>query len=187
MKRQIWAPAALLLLPSLAWAETAPQPYAGQETRQIKALSEEDIAALLHGRGMGLAKAAELNSYPGPMHVLELAASLQLTAEQQAATRKSFDRMQAEAVRLGQGIVARETELDRLFADGKAEPETVRAKVAEIAALQGELRAAHLAAHLEMNKVLTAEQVARYDQLRGYGTGAPAPHQHHHGHPHPGE
>ena len=49
-------------------------PYTGEEQRAIKALSEEEIKDLLEARGMGLAKAAELNSYPGPLHVLQLAA-----------------------------------------------------------------------------------------------------------------
>ena len=50
-------------------------PYAGQQTRAIKALSPEDLAGLLNGEGRGMAKAAELNGYPGPVHVLELAGS----------------------------------------------------------------------------------------------------------------
>ena len=42
-----------------------PQPYAGMETRPIKALSEQQIADLRTGRGMSLALAAELNGYTG--------------------------------------------------------------------------------------------------------------------------
>jgi hypothetical protein len=39
----------------------SPQPYAGMQTRPIKALSDQQIADLRAGRGMGLALAAELN------------------------------------------------------------------------------------------------------------------------------
>ena len=53
----------------------ADAPYAGQQARAIKSLSDEDIAALLKGEGMGMAAAAELNGYPGPAHVLQLAGS----------------------------------------------------------------------------------------------------------------
>src|SRR5258708_7085156 len=60
------------------------QPYAGLEGRSIKALSEQQIADLQAGRGMGLALAAELNGYPGPMHVLEFADSLGLSDQQRA-------------------------------------------------------------------------------------------------------
>ena len=67
-------------------AQTA-SPYAGQEQRSIKALSEDEIRDLREGRGMGLAKAAELNSYPGPLHVLQLAAELGLSDAQRKATK----------------------------------------------------------------------------------------------------
>lgn len=62
-----------LTAPVLA-AEMPATPYAGQQTRTIKALSDDEIAALRNGEGMGMAKAAELNGYPGPIHVLSLAA-----------------------------------------------------------------------------------------------------------------
>src|SRR5262249_16169067 len=67
-------------------AQTA-SPYAGQEQRAIKALSDEEIRDLLEARGMGLAKAAELNSYPGPLHVLQLAAELGLSDAQRKGNR----------------------------------------------------------------------------------------------------
>jgi hypothetical protein len=57
-------------------------PYAGQQTRDTKALSEQEIDDLLNARGMALAKAAELNGYPGPLHSIELAADLGLTPDQ---------------------------------------------------------------------------------------------------------
>ena len=54
----------------------APAPYAGQQARTVKALSEDEVKGFLEGAGMGFAKAAELNRYPGPMHVLENADEL---------------------------------------------------------------------------------------------------------------
>ena len=58
---------------SATLAEEKPSPYAGQQARQVKALSKAEIEGLLAGRGLGYAKAAELNHYPGPRHVLDLA------------------------------------------------------------------------------------------------------------------
>ena len=55
------------------------QPYAGIQSRQINAFSEEQLADLRAGRGMSLALPAELNGYPGPLHVIELAEALALT------------------------------------------------------------------------------------------------------------
>jgi Spy/CpxP family protein refolding chaperone len=152
-------------------------PYAGQEARAIKALAPEEIAQYRDGAGMGLARAAELNHHPGPRHVLELATELELAPVQAAAVRASFERMQAAARRLGSRIVDGEAALDRAFAGGQAEERRVRRLVAEIARLQGELRAAHLLAHVETRRILTAHQVEVYERLRGYG-GA-AGHSHH--------
>lgn len=51
-----------------AWpaeAQTA-SPYAGEQSRMIKAPSPKEIDDLSQGRGLALAKAAELNRYPKP-------------------------------------------------------------------------------------------------------------------------
>src|SRR5262245_36186825 len=73
----------------------AATPYAGLQDRQIKALSDQQIADLRAGRGMGLALAAELNGYPGPLHVLELADALQLSEPQRTETKRLFEAMKA--------------------------------------------------------------------------------------------
>ena len=129
---------------------------------------------------MGLAKAAELNHYPGPKHVLALADELELTNRQRTRTQRIFEGMQDEAIRLGERIVEKEGRLDALFADQEAEPGGARALLREIGALQGELRFAHLEAHLKMKGLLTDEQIQRYDQLRGYDASAPPGQQHSH-------
>ena len=73
------------------------QPYSGMQTRSIKALSEEQIADLKAGRGMGLALAAELNGYPGPKHLLELDDDIGLTDQQRERIRQLSESMQSEA------------------------------------------------------------------------------------------
>ncbi len=78
---------ALFIWANGAFAQSS-APYAGQQTRAIKALSRSETQDLLDGKGMGLAKAAELNGYPGPMHVLELARRLQLSPVQREATEQ---------------------------------------------------------------------------------------------------
>lgn len=165
--------------PSLAAEQS---PYVGLEDREIKSLSPEQIEQYRSGEGMGLAMPAELNDYPGPKHVLELAADLELSAEQRTAVQAAFDAMHAEAVRLGEQVVERERRLDALFAGGAVTAEALRADLDEIGRLQAELRYVHLAAHLETRRILDEEQVERYGRLRGYGDGGHAHGQHGHGH-----
>ena len=172
--------AALTAIPMAvsAHADTPASPYTGQQTRSIKALSPEDIDELRKGAGMGLAKAAELNGYPGPLHVLALTKELRLTPDQVRQVTDIRERMSAAAKPLGAEIIDREQELDRLFVRGQITPERLSAATAAIGALQGRLRSVHLAAHLETRDVLTPGQLAGYQQQRGYGTQTAAPHHH---------
>jgi hypothetical protein len=148
-------------------AQTA-SPYAGMQARPIKALSAEQIADLKAGRGMSLALAAELNGYPGPRHVLELGEQLGLTDQQRAAVQRLFDNMTAEVLRLGEELISQEAELDRLFARRVVTPSRLDSATAVIGATQTRLRKAHLKYHLLTSDILTATQMERYSQLRGY-------------------
>jgi hypothetical protein len=145
------------------------QPYKGQQAREIKALSEADRDGLREGKGMGLAKAAELNRYPGPMHVLDLKQSLGLSSAQEKKTRAAMAVMRERAKKLGRQIIESEAKLDAEFAGGNARPAEVRRLVRKIGQLQGELRLAHLEAHLGMKGILSKKQVDAYVRLRGYG------------------
>lgn len=89
-------------------APQAHSPYMEMQSRAIKALSEAQISDLRHGKGMGLALSAELNGYPGPAHVLELAAQLGLSDTQWQKTQQLFDQMKAEATMLGEELIERE-------------------------------------------------------------------------------
>lgn len=144
-------------------------PYSGLEKRSVKALSAQQISDLAAGRGIGLALAAELNGFPGPSHVLELADTLQLSDQQRDQIRDLFEAMKAETIPLGNRLIAEETELDRAFAEKRATRETVETATSRIAAIQGALRAAHLRYHLAMVEILLPAQITRYAELRGYG------------------
>jgi len=67
--------------------------YTGEVDRVIKSLSAKDIEDLMLGNGMGLAKAAELNGYPGPKHVLEMQEQLFLETEQLTSIEEIFEGM----------------------------------------------------------------------------------------------
>jgi Spy/CpxP family protein refolding chaperone len=147
-----------------------PGSYSGQEQREIKALSPDEIQSYLAGKGAGLAKAAEFNHYPGPAHVLELADKLQLNEEQILRTKAIFDVMQKEAIRLGKTLVEKEQELDRQFAAGTITPGTLRLALKQVGELQAEVRRTHLQAHIEQHTILTKAQISKYDELRGYSS-----------------
>jgi Spy/CpxP family protein refolding chaperone len=143
-------------------------PYAGHEHRAIAALSDQEIADLRSGAGMAMALPAELNGYPGPRHVLDLADRLGLTPPQHATAERLMATMRDKAVPLGEQVIAAETELGRLFASGIASQATIGAATERVARLRGELRSVHLVAHVAMRDVLSLEQRAAYDRLRGY-------------------
>jgi Spy/CpxP family protein refolding chaperone len=166
MKRSAAYVAVLVLAGSSALAAS---PYAGEQGRDIKALSPQEVDAYLAGQGMGFAKAAELNGYAGPKHVLELAGELSLTSEQRTRTETLFASMQAAARSLGSEIVDQERTLDYLFVSQTVSPTLLRGSLDRISALQARLRATHLQAHLEQAAILTPEQNALYSRLRGYG------------------
>lgn len=179
MKSWSAASAAILAVVSGHAAAQSPQPYAGQETRAVKALSPQQIEDLRAGRGMGLALAAELNGYPGPLHVLELAERLGLDDAQKQRIEALFSAMRQEAIDVGERLIAAESALDRQFAERRVTEASLTQGIQTVAALQGELRAAHLRYHLATVAVLSPAQVARYGELRGYfGGSGPASPQH---------
>lgn len=152
------------------WAQHnhSESPYAGEQTSEIPSLTVQQLAGLRAGEGMGMAKPAELNHYPGPKHVLELADDLHLSQQQRNQLEKVRSTMLSGAVRIGERIIEAEATLNRRFAHGHIDETTLEDLTTQIADLYGQLRFVHLAAHLRTKAVLTADQVSAYDRLRGY-------------------
>jgi hypothetical protein len=153
------------------------QPYEGEQGRAIKALTDAQVNQFLAGAGAGYARAAELNHYPGPLHLLELADQLALTTQQRAAIQELMDAHKAEARAIGAKVVKAESDLDRLFREGRATQPELAAAVQAAAAAEGEYRLSHLETHRRAKFLLTQKQVDRYDELRGYASGGGA-HRH---------
>ena len=90
--------------------------------------------------------------------------------------------MKAEAIPVGERLIAQERELDRLFAARAVTPASLETATSAIGTTQGALRAAHLRYHLSTVAELTPEQVRRYGELRGYiGDAMPSHGAGHHG------
>jgi len=161
-------------------AETYTSQYAGQAHREIKSLSASDIEHLSSGAGWGLARAAELNGLPGPAHILEMEEEIALSAEQKREIKKLFDDMRTEAIGLGKQLIDLEAELDAALASRRIDRASLQTLVQRIGEIRAELRFVHLSTHLKTPDILTEDQIARYNQLRGYSqdpcTNIPAGH-----------
>jgi hypothetical protein len=152
----------------LSGPAAAEQPYSGLQSRIIKTLSDQQIADLSAGRGMGLALAAELNGYPGPIHAIELAEQLHLSSDQVSELKSLFEAMKAETIPIGQTLISQERDLNDDFANRTVTLASLAGVTQRIGATQAALRAAHLKYHLSTVALLTPEQVAQYNELRGY-------------------
>lgn len=177
---------ALVGLPPVGWASAA-SPYAGEEAHAIKALDPARIAGLRAGAGLGYAKAAELNGYPGPAHLLELADRIPLSPDQVEAIGAIREAMRSDAIGLGQELIEAEARLDAAFRERRLDQGAEgRARLAMLTAAAGaaeaRLRARHLAAHIEAARLLSPDQIAADAALRGYAPAAGPGDGHRHAH-----
>lgn len=159
---------AILVVPTILSGQEPASPYATDRSDAVQTLSPDEARGLLEGEGMGLARPAEMNGFPGPKHVLELADSLDLSGEQAARIEAIRKAMKDEAVALGERIVEGERALDHAFASGTPTETEVRARLERLEGLRADLRLAHLRAHLTTTEVLAPHQIHEYIRLRGY-------------------
>lgn len=169
-----------LILFAFATYAATDTPYKGQQIRSIKSLSQKDIDGYLSGKGMGLAKVAELNHYPGPRHVLDLSGKLGLSEVQQDKTQELFNAMKTEAMKIGKQLVMKEQILNEMFAAGNINQFKLESTLQQIGVLHAKLRYVHLKTHLQQKEILTKHQVKLYDSLRGYTGGGHGQHNHAH-------
>jgi hypothetical protein len=161
----------LILSPSIAFSESGHEyksKYIGQEKRSIKSLSESDINELKNGKGWGLAKAAELNGVPGPVHLLEMKDEISLTDEQVKKIDSVYQKMKMNAVELGEKLIGLEFELNAHFANRTINDNLLMELLAKIEDTHKKLRYIHLSAHLETPLIVSEKQIKLYNKLRGY-------------------
>jgi hypothetical protein len=138
-----------------------------KKSRHVKALSVDQIKQYLQGGSMGYSKPAELNDFPRPERVLELAEPLELTAEQVAATQALLEAHKTQARGVGARLVDAERELEALFRSGRINSAALSSAVRRLVRVEGEYRLVHLEAHRRMHLLLSEEQIRRYAALRG--------------------
>ncbi len=159
---------AILSTSTLAQHAHKHSPYAHSQSSDVPSLSPDEVRELQLGEGMGLARAAELNHFPGPKHLLDLASDLGLSNEQVLRIQEVHRTMKDHAVSKGEEILQQELHLSHLFASGNPTAAEITHATERLGILRGQLQAIHLLAHLESARELTGEQIVGYDRLRGY-------------------
>ena len=158
----------IIMVASAQEATPTPSDYVDLQFSEIRGLSEEQVTGYRTGAGMGFALPAELNGYPGPRHVLDMANELALTDEQLTEIQALYDAMLPQAISLGEQILTQEESLELAFRDGTITDDLLQSSLTESARLEGELRYVHLSTHLATIDILTSHQVQQYNQMRGY-------------------
>ena len=143
-------------------------PYAHTQSSEVSTLTPEEVRELRNGEGMGLARPAELNQFPGPKHLLDLVADLDLNPAQLARIKAIREKMKMRAIAKGGEILEMERRLADLFASGHPSVEEMNRITEHLGVMRGQLQAIHLLAHIESARELTADQIESYDRLRGY-------------------
>ncbi len=172
----IWIFAISLIFGAQAFADKAPvykSKYVGQEKRHIKSLSADDIDQLKNGKGWGMAKAAELNGMPGPIHLIEMKEEIHLTENQIAQINDLFAIMKKEAIPQGLKLIELEGKLNKAFEERTIDDEKLNHLLDDISSVYKQLRYVHLSAHLKTPRILSSEQIKQYNSLRGYSSGDP--------------
>jgi hypothetical protein len=166
--------------PGGAPAGNVRSPYAVLRGTAATGLLPEEVEGLVSGKGMALALAAEVNGYPGPRHVLDAAEAgqLLLRPDQHAAVERLNAQMLEEAQAKGQEILRVETDLAHRFREGRIDDPSLRETLNRVGQFRAELRFIHLRTHLTTRALLAADQIARYNTVRGYDVsgGSPQPH-----------
>ena len=159
-----------LLLNTLAFsnANHHQSKYVGQENRSIKSLSDDDIKVLKKGGGWGFAKAAELNGYPGPSHLLQMKDKINLSKVQTEEIQATFNKMKEEAIILGNKLISLEEKLNNEFQNKTINQSKLNQYIDKIMSTRSQLRLVHLSTHLQTPTVLTPKQIKLYNHLRGY-------------------
>ena len=143
-------------------------PYAHTQSSEVSTLTPEEVRELRNGEGMGLARPAELNQFPGPKHLLELVSDLDLSQPQIARIKAIRKKMKMRAIAKGKEILETELHLANLFASGHPSVAEMNRITEHLGVMRGKLQAIHLLAHIESARELTADQIESYDRLRGY-------------------
>lgn len=128
-----------------------------------------DRDALLKGLEGDNGKTAEMNKYPSPKDLLELATTLNLSSVQKSRLIEIRDNTISRAKQLGKEIVQIENELHKAFQARIINEKSCTDDAQQIGRLRGRLRAVFLTSHIRAKAVLNDSQVSMYRKIQGDG------------------
>ncbi|HUH32933.1 MAG TPA: hypothetical protein VLZ28_03215 [Daejeonella sp.] len=131
----------------------------------IASLSPKEYTAYQKGEPMAMTNVAEVNNYPAPAQVLAFEKVLKLTVSQKQQLQIAVEALDFKAKEMGRFILDHEKKLNDLFYTGKANEGSLIYYCNQIGLYQGELRNAHLQAHLKARRILTPDQLKKYSRL----------------------
>ena len=91
-----------------------------------------------------------------------------MTAQQTTEIEALFDAMQQGAIREGAALIAAERALEDAFRSRNIDEARLVRLLSAIGKARTALRTIHLSAHLAATRLLTEDQIDRYNALRGY-------------------
>ena len=150
---------------SVKKSASLPDTSAVADRSSIASLSTKEYEAYQKGEAMGLTTVAEVNNYPAPAQALAFEQGLKLSTTQKQQLKAAVEALDFKAKEMGRFILQHEKKLNDLFFTGKANEGSLIYYCNQLGLYHGELRNAHLQAHLKAKRILTPDQLKKYSRL----------------------
>jgi hypothetical protein len=133
----------------------------------VRTLTYAQYYGYLKGEaGEDLARVAETNHYPLPDKVLKYRTQLDLSPIQVKKITEASAYLRRRRLQIGGSIIDTEKQLDSMFRYNKVQDGNLIFYATRYGAYQGELKNALLQACLSTQKLLSEQQIARYEALQ---------------------
>lgn len=133
----------------------------------VRSLTYQQYQAYLKGEaGEDLARAAEMNNYPMPDKVLKYRSELDLSPIQIKKITEASAYLKRRRLQIGGSVIDTEKKLDSLFKFNKVQDGNVIFYANRYGLYQGELKNAVLQACLSTQKLLSQQQLTKYQALQ---------------------